>query len=128
MTFWPVHGDMTKLDESRTVLVDLLGRLSKAEKLRKVIVIFRDEWRKDDEGVRMVEVEWLLQLFGVLRGVGEFEVLMPGSRRGLGGGAEGVLGDDEVGDGGMSDRQRRFIEEIKLSAMQPAQFDRFNGT
>lgn len=79
VTFWPVHGDMKRLQESRNVLVDLLGRLRKAEKLRKVIVIFRDGWKK------MVEVGFLLDLFGVLKGVEDIEVLIPGvGRRAIG--------------------------------------------
>ncbi|KAL8939116.1 MAG: hypothetical protein Q9216_003529, partial [Gyalolechia sp. 2 TL-2023] len=123
VTFWPVNGDAMKLEDARLVATDLCRQLRKAEKLRKVVIKFRDTWKAD--AARMIEVEYLLQPFAILGGIEEVEIQMPAYCR-----AENESGqpgrmplDDEVGAGLLNHGQMRSVEEIRRSITKQAQVD-----
>ncbi|KAI4132809.1 MAG: hypothetical protein LQ338_000513 [Usnochroma carphineum] len=86
VTFWPVHGCVTKLDEARRVTADLCGQLKKASRLRRVSIRFRDVWPAPQVTAatltcrHMTEVEYLLQPFKTLKGIEQVDIEMPAYR------------------------------------------------
>lgn len=83
MTFWPVHGCLLKLDDSRKVTADLCRQLKKATRLKKVTIKFRDAWPAPQVTAatmtcrQMTEVEYLLQPFKTLKGIEQVKIEMP---------------------------------------------------
>ena len=126
VTFWPTHGCGVKLGDARMVTERLCGQLGKAERLRRVRIVFRDGWpgpRATATGVTgraMTEVEMLVQGFRVLRGVEEVSIEGRVYRT-VGEGSQSKV--EGLGAGGEEDRlmdsQLRCLEEAKAVMMRP---------
>ncbi|KAL8964886.1 MAG: hypothetical protein Q9197_006762 [Variospora fuerteventurae] len=125
VTFWPVHGCPSKLDDARQVAVDLCRELRKASALRRVCVRFRDVWPWP-KGIaaamtcrHMTEVEYLLQAFKGLRGVGRVDVELPAFR--VSGSEAMVLpqsGFEVESDRRVMQGQMRCVEDIRAVMMK----------
>ncbi|KAL8945929.1 MAG: hypothetical protein Q9222_007605 [Ikaeria aurantiellina] len=127
VTFWPVHGCPTRLDDARRVTVAFCKKLQQASRLRKVSIVFRDLWPAPQLVAsamtcrHMTEVEYLLQPFKVLRGVDQVKIDMPVYRTSCDG---FDLPFQQPNWGIVSDRtvesQLQCVEEAKAMMVQSA--------
>ncbi|KAL8706095.1 MAG: hypothetical protein Q9201_000797 [Fulgogasparrea decipioides] len=80
VTFWPVNGCPLRLEDARDVTIALCRELQRAAGLKKVSIMFRDEWpvRHTTTAAmacrKLTEIEYLLQPFTILRGVEQVRI------------------------------------------------------
>lgn len=86
VNFWPVHGCPITLNEARKAINALCKNLRKASALKKVSIVFHDDWpaplttSANMTRRQMTDAEYLLQPFKVLRGIKEVHIEMPNDR------------------------------------------------